>query len=97
MNIKRNIKLLRKICFYLDIVNSILGIGIIVLGIIILINISAHVKLFPVLFLLALFMNLGLAFKHYLNDSKGKYILLLVISALLLMITFIGFVATWGN
>jgi|MTBAKSStandDraft_2_1061841.scaffolds.fasta_scaffold60356_1 hypothetical protein len=96
MNIRRNIKLLRKTCFVLDIANFVLGIVIIVLGIMILINVHAFIKLFPILFLFAFFMNLSLSFKHYLNNNKAKYITMLTISSLLLIITLVGFVATWG-
>ncbi len=97
MNIKRNIKALRQICFIMDIVNLVLGIGIILLGIVILTDVSAHVRLFPLVFLLALFMNSALTFKHYLNNNKSRFILMIPVCVVLLIITCIGFIAVWGN
>lgn len=95
-NIRRNLRVLRKTFFILDIVNAVIGISIILLGIIVLINIKSNIALFPILFLLAFLMNLGVALKGYLNNQKLKYIINLIASAFLLIITFIGFITTWG-
>ena len=98
MNIKRNMKLLRKTSIILDGVSCILGIVIVILAIMIFISIGTFYKLFPILFFLAFLMNLVFAFKYYLNNnSKAKYITMLVISSILLIITFIAFITTWGN
>lgn len=96
MNIKRNLKLLRQTFFVLDIAIVVFGICITILGIIILINVGANIKLFPILFLIAFLMYLSFACKNYLNGQKIKYIISLIVSAVVLIITFIGFVATWG-
>lgn len=98
MNIKRNMKLLRKTSIILDGVSCILGIVIVILAIMIFISIDTFYKLFPILFFLAFLMNLVFAFKYYLNNnSKAKYITMLVVSSVLLIITFIAFITTWGN
>ncbi|SHJ49342.1 hypothetical protein [Parasporobacterium paucivorans] len=93
MNIKRNIRLVRKIFNVLDLVNIVLSVVIIVLGIFIFVNISGNKALFPVLFLMAFVLNLSIAFRAWLNDNKGRYIIQLVISAFLLCVTFLGFIA----
>lgn len=94
-NLKRNVKALRKIGFGMDIANVILGAAILVMSIFIIINVNKFVKLFPLIFLAAFFINFMLGLKCSFRDeivgARFKY----VISGFLLFVSIAGFLGLW--
>lgn len=94
-NLKRNVKALRTIGFVIDIINSALGLGILILSIFIVINIDYFVKLFPLVFLFAFIINFLIGLKYNFRDEKLKAKIGYVFSGLLLFTSIVGFIGLW--
>ena len=64
-------------------------------SIMIFIDINRFVKVFPIIFLAAFFMNLLLGIKRSLREEKSRAIIQYIVSGVLLVISFSGFIGLW--
>ena len=79
-----------------DMINIILGIGIIITSIVIFIDHVKYDKVFTVVFLLAAIMNLCMGIKYYHRREIAKMIALFIASIFLIIMTIISFIALWN-
>lgn len=94
-NLKRNVKALRAIGFGIDIANVVFSLAVVILSVMIFIDVDRFVKVFPMIFLSAFLMNLLLGFKRSLREEKTRAIIQYVVSGVLLVICFSGFIGLW--
>lgn len=78
----------------LDIISIILGIGIIISGIILVIDVKKYIICFPILFTMAALMNLTLAFKHYKMAEMGRALILAISFIVLTILSIVGYIVT---
>jgi hypothetical protein len=92
---RRNVKALQRMGFIIDVLNFILGLGVVVMCILIMVNMEKNMKFFPVLFLFAFFMNFFLGLKYELKNERKKGVIQGLIAAVLLIISIVGFLGLW--
>lgn len=80
----------------IDIVNVILGIGVVALAVMTFLNTASNLWLFPVIFLMGATMNLLTGIKHLLTEKRGSGIAMLVIAAVIYVIAFVSYGAIGG-
>lgn len=96
MEIDRNRKTFRKIVFFMDTINMVLDIAILIIGVWILIDFKEHAGMFPVLFGFAAIMNLIMGIKYHMREEKIRAIAMLFVAGLLFAVSLISYLST-GN
>lgn len=84
----------RKLGPIIDKINIVLSIGILVSGIILLLDFRKYAFVFPVMFTIAALMNLLLAFKCYKMSELGRAIMLFIAFIGLTILSVIGYMVT---
>jgi hypothetical protein len=90
---RRSSKVVRII---IDVLNIILGVAAIVMAVITFINTTANAWMFPLIFLVGALMNLLTGIKHMMCERKAQGVVLLVVSVVLLILTYASYVAVGG-
>lgn len=80
---------------FLDIINLILGILVIIFTIIIMVNYKKNENMFAPAFLSASLMNICMGIKYYKRNEIIKPIALLIAGIFLMVMTVISFMAFW--
>ena len=89
-------KFTRALRFIIDILNVILGIGVIVLAVLAFINTSKNAWMFPIIFLGGAVMNLFTGIKNFMTDRKIGGIVCTVVAIVLAGVAYFTFRAIGG-
>ncbi len=89
---RRNARFARKLGKFIDAVNIVLGIAVVVMGILILVSGGENRILFPVLFLSECFINIFLSVKVINQGETGRFIALVIASGIMLLISIFAFI-----
>ncbi len=79
----------------IEVLNLALGIAIIVLAIMTFLNTQKYAFLFPIIFLLGAIMNGTTAIKNFLGANRGRGIVALIVTIVLLMVFVGSAVVVW--
>lgn len=85
---------LKRIGPIIDKINIVLSVGIILAGIILVVDMKKYIVAFPVLFFLAAIMNLLLGIKCYKMAEMGRMVILLIAFVALLILSIIALKVT---
>ena len=80
----------------IDIINVVLGIGVVVLAVMAFINTADNKWMFPIIFLMGGGMNLLTGIKFFINDRNSSGIMAIVAAGLLMVISVMSYMAIGG-
>ena len=81
----------------LDILNVLLGVGVVVLAVMAFINTDNNKWLFPIIFMMGCVMNLFTGIKAMMTDRKVTGIVSVVAAAVLAVISIMSYIANGGR
>ncbi len=84
-----------RLIYALDIANIIIGVVLVVLTVFLLVDISGHEKLFTIIFLLGMILNISMSVKYYQRSDVPRVIALIVFAVVLLALSVISFISVW--
>lgn len=86
---------MRKVSSIMDIINTIMGMVILVCGVLILIDSKDNEGLFPIVFLAAAIMNGLMAMKYHMRRERLRSTALFASSAFLALLCILGVAGLW--
>lgn len=86
---------MRKVSSIMDIINTIMGMVILVCGVLILIDSKDNEGLFPIVFLAAAIMNGLMGMKYHMRRERLRSTALFVSSAFLALLCILGIAGLW--
>lgn len=95
MPIEKNRRTMRKVSSMMDIINTAMGMVIMICGVLILIDSKENEGLFPIVFLAAAIMNGLMGVKYYMRRERVRSITLFVSTVFLVALCIVGVVGIW--
>lgn len=89
-------KIYKVIRCIIDILNVILGVGVVALAVLTFLDTASNMWMFPVIFLMGGTMNLLTGIKHLLTEKTGSGIAMFVTAAVIYAMSFISYRAIGG-
>lgn len=95
MPIERSRRTMRKVSSMMDIINTTMGMVIMICGVLILIDSKENEGLFPIVFLAAAIMNGLMGVKYHMRRDRVRSIALFVSTVFLVALCIVGVVGIW--